>query len=226
MKELEICKSSQHQKEGKNVWTLYNKRSHRSNNRKATYTELVNALDNWTNTETVLQECPLYFIRTSDPSKEKEYLSQCLTKKESIRNKNIICLVGQDWNEEYKTTGLCTWYKIIFYDSVDRQYYLRSFSSKNIRWWDKKILESSHAEGWYTDYSTLNAPAEIWDYLKDNLKDPDKKMIKTETHTQLKDNRFWCNIQTREELIEILKEKLTDEEMIYLCEKNELIMNY
>jgi len=48
----------------------------------------------------------------------------------------------------------------------------------------------------------------------------------TQTQTQLKDNRFWYNIQTREELIEILKEKLTDEEMIYLCEKNELIMNY
>jgi len=216
MKELEICKSSICEKENTNVWTLYNKKAHRSNNRKATYQELKKALDDWTNTETLKPQCELYFYHINGGS-EHLFLRKTLLNGESIKNKKIICLMGQDWKGEYLTTGECEWNKIIFYDSEEKQYYLRSFAKQDKRTYDNKELDQSQIRGWYIDFSTLNAPAEFWDYLKDIFK---KEGLDTpKLHTECD---FWINlnhVQTRKELLEILKENLTDEEILYLCEK-------
>ena len=63
--------------------------------------------------------------------------------------------------------------------------------------------------------STLNAPAEFWDYIKDNLKEP-------VTTSLTKEYKFWHFlrfIQTRDDLIKVLRKNLTDEEILSLCEK-------
>ena len=217
IKELEICKSSIHKKENKNVWTLFNKKAHRANNRKATYQELKHALDNWTNTETEKFHGIFHFLSFSDPEKEKDYLMKTLKPGESTKDKKIICLSGNTESHFLKTGEW--WCKIIYYDSHEKQYYLRNFTK--LKSYDNKILTPSQTEGWFIDFSTLNAPAEFWDYLKDNLEDPNEKRIKRIKITK-KDYKFWHNletVQTRERFIEIIKEKLTDEEIIYLCEK-------
>ena len=66
MKELEIMKSAKDNRLGRNKYSLFNKKNHRCNNRKATYEELKNALDNWQNNETVKFECPIPFLN-DDP---------------------------------------------------------------------------------------------------------------------------------------------------------------
>ena len=112
MKELEICKSYKHKQV--NYWVLYNKKNHRCNNRKATYQELREALDNWTTNEVIDPECKVYIY----PTKEKEtLLEKGLLPSESNENKEVICVLGQDWTNEYLATGNCLWNKIIFYDS-------------------------------------------------------------------------------------------------------------
>jgi len=170
MRELEICKPAYNKRDNVNVWRLFIKSNHRCNNRRATFEELRNALRSWENTETEKPNCPIYFIPFGDSLKEKEYLHQCLTKNESIDNKNIVCLMGQDWCNEYETTGVCIWYKIVLYDSVEKHYYLRNFTTKEKRSADDKVLTPSHKEGWYVDLSTLCAPAEFWLTLRDILK--------------------------------------------------------
>ena len=210
MKELEICKSYKHKQQGTNFWVLYNKKNHRCNNRKATYHELREALDNWTTTEVIDPECKVYIY----PSKENEtLLEKGLLTTESKENKEVICVLGQDWENKYLTTGECLWNKIIFYDSKEEHYYLRSFAAQSKR--GSKILDNSRVNGWFIDLSTMGAPREFWDYLKDNLKNP-YLQVKTDKKEEYK---FWQhvqNIQTREQFIECLKKNLTDEEIVYL----------
>ena len=167
MKELELCRSNIHKQRPANIWTLYNKSNHRCNNRKATYNQLKTALENWKNIEKHLppHRCELYKIDINHEN-EKSYLKKALLKNESIENKKIICVIGEDWKKEYYITGTCCWNKIVFYDSNEKQYYLRHFAQTNIRGWDQKQLNESQTQGWYIDLSTLNAPAEFWDLLK------------------------------------------------------------
>tara|TARA_B100001093_G_C26809871_1_gene1007105 strand:+ start:920 stop:1573 length:654 start_codon:yes stop_codon:yes gene_type:complete len=213
MKELEICKPSKCKQLGLNFWVLFNKKNHRCNNRKATYQELRKALDNWTINEIIEPECKVYIY----PDKDKEILlEKALLTRESKENKKVICVLGQDWDNNYLTTGICLWNKIIFYDSKEEQYYLRSFASQNIRTADNKLLDNSKVAGWYIDLSTLGAPSQFWEYLKDNLKEEPKVAplsVKKEEY------KFWHHvhsIQTREQFIECLKHNLTDEEIIDL----------
>ena len=168
MKELEICKSSEHKRNGVNFWVLYNKRNHRCNNRKATYNELKYALDNWNTTEMIKPECKIIIY---PPENYKSLLEKCLLFTESIEDKEVICVLGQDWGNEYLITGECSWNKIIFYDSREKQYYLRSFT-KMWKRGDGKDLKKSRVNGWYVDLSTMGAPKEFWDYLKNKLSDP------------------------------------------------------
>ena len=168
MKELEICKSSEHKRNGINFWVLYNKRNHRCNNRRATYNELKYALDNWNTTEMIKPECKIIIY---PPEDYKSLLEKCLLFTESKEDKEVICVLGQDWGNEYLTTGDCCWNKIIFYDSREKQYYLRSFT-KMWKRGDGKELKKSRVNGWYVDLSTMGAPREFWDYLKNKLSDP------------------------------------------------------
>ena len=118
MKELELCRSKIHKQRLENVWTLFNKSNHRCNNRKATYNQLKTALENWKNIEKHLlpHRCKLYIFDINHEN-EKSYLKKALLKNESIENKKIICVVGEDWKKEYYITGTCCWNKIVFYDS-------------------------------------------------------------------------------------------------------------
>ena len=168
MKELEICKSSEHKRNGVNFWVLYNKRNHRCNNRRATYNELKYALDNWNTTEMIKPECKIIIY---PPEKYKSLLEKCLLFTESKEDKEVICALGQDWGNEYLITGECSWNKIIVYDSREKQYYLRSFAKGSKRG-DGKELIKSRVNGWYVDLSTMGAPREFWDYLKNKLSDP------------------------------------------------------
>lgn len=205
---LEIAKSRKYKETNHNAWSLFVKSNHRCNNRKATYKDLKYALDNWINTEKYKYDCKLYFIPFKN--KEREYLEKSCTYQENIDNKEIICLMGQDWNKEYNETGECLWNKIVIFDKKDNYYYLRSFAKTELRGGDNKKLDPSRCLGWYIDYSTISAPAEFWDNLKDNLKDIDSK-----------EELFWKEyslIKNRSELIESLKKNLTDEEKLYLCE--------
>ena len=72
-------------------------------------------------------------------------------------------------------------------------------------------------EGWYIDYSTISAPAEFWSHLKEKLNvDSIKNEVKNKDEL-----KFWKDfnkIENRKDLIEILKQNLTDEEKLYLCE--------
>lgn len=165
MRELEICKSSEHKREGINYWVLYNKKNHRCNNRRATYNELKYALDNWNTTEVIEPECKIYFYPKGE---YKSLLEKGLLLTESKEEKEAICVLGQDWDNEYLTTGECCWNKIIFYDFREEQYYLRSFAKGRKRG-DGKELKESRINGWYIDLSTMGAPREFWDYLKDKL---------------------------------------------------------
>lgn len=167
-KELEICKSSEHKRNGINFWVLYNKKNHRCNNRKATYNELKYALDNWNTTEMIKPECKIIIY---PPEDYKSLLEKGLLFTESKEDKEIICVLGQDWGNQYLTTGECCWNKVIFYDSREKQYYLRSFADGSKRG-DGKELEKSRVNGWYVDLSTMGAPREFWDCLKNKLSDP------------------------------------------------------
>lgn len=231
MRELELCKSAYHKRDEINCWTLYIKASHRSQNRKATYDELRNALNKWNNTEINKPQCPIHFIPYDDPIKEKYFLEACSTQTESINNKQIISLMGQDWYDNYDKSRKCLWYKIVFYDSVEKVYYLRNFTSEKRRGHDNKVLIPSKKEGLYVDLSTMNAPAEFWVKLKDILFSDsvetntkknsfivDKKVVEVKE----KENHFWKDlkhINDRKSFIEILKKELIDEEIYYLCEK-------
>ena len=82
---------------------------------------------------------------------------------ESKEGKEVIYILGQDWGSR--------WNKIIFYNFKDGQYYLRSFTKSSKRNGDGKELEKSRVDGWYVDLSTMGAPREFWDYLKENLED-------------------------------------------------------
>ena len=168
IKELELCKSSEHKRIGINYWVLYNKRNHRCNNRKATYNELKYALDNWNTTEMIKPQCKIIIY---PPEKYKSLLEKCLLFTESKEDKEVICALGQDWGNEYLTTGECSWNKVIFYDSREKQYYLRSFAKGSKRG-DGKELKKSRINGWYVDLSTMGAPREFWDCLKHKLSDP------------------------------------------------------
>ena len=168
MKELEICKSSKHKRNGVNFWVLYNKKNHRCNNRKATYNELKYALDNWNTTEMINPKCNIYFYPKGE---YKSLLEKCLLLTESIEDKEVICVLGEDRNNEYLTTRECCWNKIIFYDSREKQYYLRSFT-KTCKRRDGKELIKSRVNGWYVDLSTMGATREFWDYLKHKLSEP------------------------------------------------------
>ena len=172
MKELEICKSSEHKRKGINFWVLYNKRNHRCNNRKATYNELKYALDNWNTTEMIKPECKIIIY---PPEDYKSLLEKCLLFTESKEDKEVICALGQDWGNEYLITGECSWNKIIVYDSREKQYYLRSFT-KMWKRGDGKELIKSRINGWYVDLSTMGAPREFWDYLKNKLSDPSQPL--------------------------------------------------
>ena len=155
-------------------------------------------------------------------------MEKALLPSESNENKEVICVLGQDWTNEYLATGKCLWNKIIFYDSKEEQYYLRSFTLQNKRTGDNtqesKILDNSRVDGWFVDLSTMGAPREFWDYLKDNLKDNSKEYSKDPTTLPIKTDKkeeykFWHHvqsIQTREQFIECLKNNLTDEEIVYL----------
>ena len=167
-KELEICKSSEHKRNGINFWVLYNKRNHRCNNRKATYNELKYALDNWNTTEMIKPPCKIYFYPKGE---YKSLLEKSLLFTESIEDKEVIFVLGEDGNNEYLTTGECRWNKIIFYDSREKQYYLRSFT-KMWKRGDGKELKKSRINGWYVDLSTMGSTREFWDYLKNKLSDP------------------------------------------------------
>jgi len=214
---LEIEKGYKYKQTNHNAWSLFIKTNHRCNNRRATLEDLKYALDNWTNTEKYEYDCPLYFINFKEKEKEKEYLKKSCSIKENIEDREIICLMGQDREKEYNTTGECLWYKIVMYDKRDNYYYLRSFSKRSFRGGDKKLLDPSRMNGWYIDYSTISAPAEFWSYLKVQLKgSPVKTRYKKED-----ENKFWKEfnkIENRKDLIEMLKKNLTDEEKLYLCE--------
>jgi len=145
----------------------------------------------------------------------------------------------QDWYDNYDKTRKCLWYKIVFYDSVEKVYYLRNFTSEKRRGHDNKVLIPSKKEGLYVDLSTMNAPAEFWVILRDTLNiSPaetihkknsfivDKKEVKEkevkEKEVKEKENQFWKDlkhIDSRKGFIEILKKELIDEEIYYLCEK-------
>ena len=90
---------------------------------------------------------------------------------ESKEGKEVICILGQDWGNDNLITGECLWNKIIFYNFKDKQYYLRSFTNSSKRGGDGKKLRKSRINGWYVDLSTMGAPREFWDYLKENLED-------------------------------------------------------
>ena len=213
---LEIAKGYIDKKNNYNAWSLFIKTNHRCNNRKATPENLKWALDNWTNTERFRPDYPLYFIDFKE--KEKEYLKKSCSIKENTEDKEIICLMGQDWAKEYNITGECLWYKIVIYDKKYNYYYLRSFAKSPIRGGDKKPLYPSRMEAWYIDYSTISAPAEFWSHLKDRLK---RSPIKEEDKKEEDKNEFWKEfnkIEKRKNLIEMLKKNLTDEEKLYLCE--------
>jgi len=232
---LEIDKARKYKDTNHNAWSLFIKTNHRCNNRKATYPDLKLALDNWTNTEQFKYDCPLYFIqdkdKDKDKDKEREYLEKSTTKKEQIDDKEIICLMGQDWSNEYDTTGECMWYKIVIYDKITNYYYLRSFAKTPFRSGDKKPLEPSRIEGWYVDYSTISAPAEFWVKLKDIMNTDSAEPIETiqkknsfivVDKKEEKEKQFWKDlkdIHDRKEFIEVLRKELSDEEIYYLCEK-------
>jgi hypothetical protein len=214
---LEIAKGYKYKQTNHNAWSLFIQTNHRCNNRKATFEDLIEALDNWNNTEKNKYDCPLYFINFKD--KEKDYIKKSCSIKENIENKRIICLMGQDWNGEYHKTGECLWYKIVIYDKKDNYYYLRSFAKSPKRGGDNKPLYPSRMEGWYIDYSTISAPAEFWSHLKIQLKE---SPVKLKSSISIEDKtKFWKEfnkIENRKELIEMLKKNLTDEEKLYLCE--------
>ena len=164
MKQLEICKPSK--AKDRNYWVLYNKKNHRCNNRRATYNELKYALDNWNTTEIIKPPCKVYIY----PKEEyNSLLEKSLLINESKEGKEVIYILGQDWGSG--------WNRVIFYNFKDRQYYLRSFTKSSKRNGDGKELRKSRMNGWYVDLSTMGAPREFWDYLKENLEDYNSSFV-------------------------------------------------
>lgn len=205
MKELEIMKSAKDNHLGRNKYSLFNKKNHRCNNRKATYEELINALDNWQNNETVKFECPIPFLN-DDP---EIILKRCLLKTEILDDKVLIVSMGEDWKNTYQKEKVCMWNKVVFYNKSDKQFYLRSYTTISERK-DGTILKSAIEKDWYVDLSTIRAPSEFWQYLKENLENPENPK-----------RDFWKGLESindRKDIINILKNNLTDEEKIFLCE--------
>ena len=205
MKELEIMKSAKDNHLGRNKYSLFNKKNHRCNNRKATYEELKNALDNWQNNETVKFECPIPFLN-GDP---EIILKRCLLETETLADKVLIVSMGEDWKNTYEKEKVCMWNKVVFYNKSDKQFYLRSYTTISERK-DGAILKSAIEKDWYVDLSTIRAPSEFWQYLKENLENPENP-----------ERDFWKGLESindRKEIINILKNNLTDEEKIFLCE--------
>ena len=208
MKELEIMKSTKDNRLGRNKYSLFNKKNHRCNNRKATYEELKNALDNWQNNETVKFECPIPFL-DDDP---EIILKRCLLKTETLDDKVLIVSTGEDWKNTYEKEKVCMWNKVVFYNKSDKQFYLRSYTTISERK-DGAILKSAIEKDWYVDLSTIRAPSEFWQYLKENLENLE--------NPENPKRDFWKGLESindRKEIINILKNNLTDEEKIFLCE--------
>ena len=211
MKELEIMKPAYHKNKGTNKYALFNKNNHRCNNRKATYEELKKALDNWENNETVKFDCPIPFLN-DDP---EIILKRCLLKTETLNDKVLIFSQGEDWSYTYEKEKVCSYNKAIFYNTTDKQYYLRSYSNENVRH-DKTVLKSAIADGWFVDLSTIQASSEFWQHLKENLKNLESENLESEVEKD-----FWKGLESindRNEIITILKKNLTDEEKLFLCE--------
>jgi hypothetical protein len=134
-----------------NSWRLFNRRSHRSQNRCATLKELKYVFNEW---------CPDGSVRCNgtiehhinDSGLQDLWLKRALKVDESLGNKKILIL-----HQESPKHG---WYKVMIKDDYNDNFILRSFHYKQPK--NYKPLYESHTKNYLVDISTIGAGESFW----------------------------------------------------------------